>query len=197
MQKKESSARMLTSGSVNKYGRCWNCGSSQHRREDCPVRDSPQKPQVKKGKAASGDKKAEEVPVVEKVEETTSAQGSDGAPAGGGDKGSEAKDSQVAGLLAEATHLLRSMRPSLKAVKLSSLEKGENQRALLDGGATHALRMPRSQAEYDDAVPIRVELASGETVLRQVVETGTLLTDGPTQTIVPLGKLMVLGYAVD
>ena len=99
-------------GSVNKYGRCWNCGSSQHRREDCPVRDSPQKPQVKKGKAASGDKKAEEVPVVEKVEETTSAQGSDGAPAGGGDKGSEAKDSQVAGLLAEATHLLRSMRPS-------------------------------------------------------------------------------------
>ena len=80
---------------------------------------------------------------------------------------------------------------------MSSLEKGQTQRALLDGGATHALRMPRSQTEYDDAVPIRVELASGETVLRQVVETGTLLTDVPTQTIVPLGKLMVLGYAVD
>ena len=144
------------------------------------MKDSPQKPQLKKGKPVSMDKKNEETVAVEKAEESSTAQVSDSRQAGASERDADTKDSQVAGLLAEATHLLRSMRPSLKAVKLSSLEKGDGHRALLDGGATHALRMPKSQLEYDEAVPIRVELASGETVLRQVVETGTLLTDVPT-----------------
>ena len=69
-------------------------------------------------------------------------------------------------------------------------------RALLDGGATHILRQARSTEEYQMAVPTRVELAAGEVTLRQVESTGTLLTDFPTQVIVPLGKLALSGFRV-
>lgn len=103
----------------------------------------------------------------------------------------------VTGLLAEATHLLRSMRsPSLKAVQVSALAGSSGCRALLDGGATHALRTARSEREYEMATPVRVELAAGEVVLRQLPGSGILLSQEPTQTIVPLGKLILLGYSV-
>ena len=39
--------------------------------------------------------------------------------------------------------------------------------ALLDGSATHILRMARDDQEYECAVPMRVELAPGVTMLRQ------------------------------
>ena len=183
-------------GSVNKYGRCWACGSSQHRREDCPVKDSPQKTQVKKGKVTgAAEKRAEEVKTEGKTEDPPPAPVSE-KPASSSEKAPESQGEQVMGLLSEATHLLRSLRPSIKAVKLSSLEEEKSGRALLDGGATHALRPAASEEEYEEAVPIRVELASGETVLRQVIATGTLLSTGDTQIIVPLGKLMMLGFSV-
>ena len=41
-----------------------------------------------------------------------------------------------------------------------------------------------------------MELAAGVTTLRQVAATGTLITDFDTQTIVPLGKVVRLGYKV-
>lgn len=37
---------------------CWGCGSTQHRREDCPVvEQNPVKPNVKKQKAQASDEK--------------------------------------------------------------------------------------------------------------------------------------------
>ena len=69
-------------------------------------------------------------------------------------------------------------------------------RALLDGGATHILRPAKSSAEFEQAVPIKVELAAGVATLRQVQSTGTLVTDFDTQLIVPLGKVVKLGYKV-
>ena len=69
-------------------------------------------------------------------------------------------------------------------------------RALLDGGATHVLRPARRKEEFEKAIPIKVELAAGVTTLRQVEATGTLLTDFDTQIIVPLGKVVRLGYKV-
>ena len=41
-----------------------------------------------------------------------------------------------------------------------------------------------------------MELAAGVTTLRQVGATGTLITDFDTQTIVPVGKVVRLGYSV-
>ena len=69
-------------------------------------------------------------------------------------------------------------------------------RALLDGGATHILRTAHSTEEYESAMPITVELAAGEAMLRQVQSTGTLLTSFDTQMIIPLGKVTRLGYKV-
>lgn len=60
----------------------------------------------------------------------------------------------------------------------SVVPKDVTARALLDGGATHVLRPARSKAEFEEAIPIKVELAAGATTLRQVSSTGTL----------PLGK---------
>ena len=73
------------------------------------------------------------------VEATTTNEGDKGAGASG-----EMKD-----LLNEATTLLKSLRPAsaLKAIKLSSLEVRTNDRALLDGGATHCLRTAKSEEE--------------------------------------------------
>ena len=100
-------------------------------------------------------------------------------------------------LMKEAVQLLKSLRPSVKALGVKSLApSGGHCRALLDAGATHVLRPARSKAEYDKALPIKVELAAGVTTLRQVETTGTLITDFDTQTIVPLGKIVRLGYRV-
>ena len=54
----------------------------------------------------------------------------------------------------------------------------------------------RSMEEFQDAVPIQVELAAGEVTLRQDPATGTLLTDYPVQTIIPLGRIARLGYKI-
>ena len=96
-------------------------------------------------------------------------------------------------LVKEAVQLLKSLRPSIKAVNMRSVNpKDGPSRALLDGGATHVLRPAHSKTEFEKAIPIKVELAAGVTTLRQVEATGTLLT----QTIAPLGKIVRLGYKV-
>ena len=93
-------------------------------------------------------------------------------------------------LVKEAVQLLKSLRPSVKALCMRSVHPtdgaGRAGRALLDGGATHILRPAVS----------KVELAAGVTTLGQVESTGTLITDFDTQTIVPLGKVVRLGYKV-
>ena len=62
----------------------------------------------------------------------------------------------------EAVQLLKSLRPSVKAFCTRSVNTTEaNGRALLDGGATHVLRPARSKKEFEEAIPIKVELAAG------------------------------------
>ena len=61
---------------------------------------------------------------------------------------------------------------------------------LLDGGATHALRMAR-QGEWEGATPTRVALAVGSQDLR-VSALGTVLSQEPIAPIVPLGLLVDL-----
>ena len=97
----------------------------------------------------------------------------------------------------EAVQLLKSLCPSGKVLGVKSLaSSGGHCRALLDGGATHVLRPTCSKAECDKALPIKVKLTAGITTLRQVETTGTLITDFDTQAIVPLGKIVRLGYRV-
>lgn len=75
---------------------------------------------------------------------------------------SELEPPPAEALVKEAVQLLKSLRPAVKAVTVCSVNKGKGfNRALLDGGATHILRPAKSKAEFDEAVPIQVELAAG------------------------------------
>ena len=156
---------------VSKQGRCWTCGSTQHMKPDCPVKDVPK---VKK----------------EIVED---AKGKDGGGKGNESVGMSSGEASTPSsftpptvqpsedLMKEVVQLLKSLRPAIKAVNMRSVNpKDGSARALLDGGATRILRPARSKAEFDKAIPIKVELAAGVTTLRQVESTGTLLTDFET-----------------
>ena len=172
---------------VSKHGRCWNCGSSQHMKSECPVKDAPR---VKK--------ESSEDPKIKDIAGKTGESGTSSSATAGVFLPPSELDAQPAeALVKEAVQLLKSLRPSVKAVSVCSVNKGKGYtRALLDGGATHILRPAKNKAEFDRAVPIQVELAAGVATLRQVRTTGTLVTDFDTQLIVPLGKVVRLGYKV-
>ena len=62
--------------------------------------------------------------------------------------------------------------------------------ALLDSGASHAYKAPRSQEEVCSARRVRVQLADGKTVYLRQNKGGTLLSeDDQGGTILPLGSL--------
>ena len=172
---------------VSKVGRCWNCGSTQHMRSECPVKEVPlvKKGNVEERKGKEGDSKPAE------------GHGSSSSATGLFHPPTDSEPAPAEALVKEAVQLLKSLRPSIKAVTVCAVNRGTgHSRALLDGGATHILRPAKSKAEFEKAVPIKVELAAGVATLRQVQTTGTLVTDFDTQLIVPLGKVVKLGYKV-
>lgn len=105
-------------------------------------------------------------------------------------------------LMSEVTSLLRSIRvqasePAVKAVQLRSIyEAGIHAHTLIDGGATHCLRQRKTQEEWAQASPVSVKLAAGETQMRQCSDTTTLLVEEPVQAIIPVAKVIDLGYVV-
>ena len=190
---------------MDKYGRCWQCGASNHTKKDCGVK--VKKPAEKVLKVTSGDKKDSGARGSEEMKpksgEGTSGSAGKDARGDSGTEGSKKREeektegSAVRELMLEAAGLLRSLKgPSLNKIALSSLEV-RNQRSLLDGGATHCLRKPESKEEWDSAKEVEVHLAQGSTILRQKSWSRTLLTQDDVQPIVPLGVLVELcGYAV-
>ena len=68
---------------------------------------------------------------------------------------------------------------------------------LLDAGATHILRAPTSQEEWQSAKETVAQTATGDCILRQA-ESGVLLTnDGDVAPIIPLGELVAQGGVID
>ena len=97
--------------------------------------------------------------------------------------------------------LLKSLR-SIRApqIKYAAAEKegeiGEVEPvALLDGGATHALRQARPH-ERDNLTAVEVELACGSTVLHKHAGTSAILTLEPVEPIIPLRMLVDAGFVV-
>ncbi|CAE7267533.1 unnamed protein product [Symbiodinium sp. CCMP2592] len=68
--------------------------------------------------------------------------------------------------------------------------------ALLDSGATHVLRGPRDDGEWEAAREVRVQLAGDSSTSMKQTQEGTLLNeDQMAQIIVPLGKVIThLGF---
>ena len=91
--------------------------------------------------------------------------------------------------------LMKTLRPSVKAINLKKAAVDSFTTGLLDGGATNALRQGSAE-EIARAVPVTVELAAGSAQLYQCVETGTLLSAQPVEPIVPLRGLVNLGYRI-
>ena len=143
-------------------------------------------------------------PKVEEQGENGKGQGAVNASAkeGGSDGGTGSVD--AAALMTEVTSLLRSMRadqnksPQLSAVKLQRLNGTGQRTVLLDGGATHCLRLPICEEEWNRSREIQVQLASGVVTLRQNPESGSLLSmDKDVQPIIPLSALTQLGIKVE
>ncbi len=85
-------------------------------------------------------------------------------------------------LVQEVTSLLRSLRTdstssaSIKVCTIRRISSTEEQVVLIDGGATHCLREVKNDEEWRKAKDIRVALAEGDTVMKQVEKTKTLIT---------------------
>ena len=173
-------------------------------------RDGKGKGKTKKGGGKKNDgkdsekpekPKEEEQPAVKEVSDPKPTAASSGTTAAstGGTSGGGAQD----GLVQEVTSLLRSLRLSdgdqrmIKVCQVRKLAADDQVATLIDGGATHCLRMRKSQEEWDSGIPVTVQLASGEVEMRQCGQTNTLLVQEKIQPIVPVAKLLELGYTIN
>ena len=68
--------------------------------------------------------------------------------------------------------------------------------ALVDGGATHALRRG-TRAELADSEPVTVELAHGSVVLKKKRHCSTLLTEEDVEPILPIRLLIDHGFTIN
>ena len=84
----------------------------------------------------------------------------------------------------------------LNATSMSSSSAApleEDVEALLDSGASHPFRPPRSEEELQQARRVNVSLATGDGALLPQTSEGTLLSEGGSQApIIPMGQLVTL-----
>ena len=106
-------------------------------------------------------------------------------------------------LMTEVTSLMKSLR-AMKAIQLRYLEassedeeRGLDDRkvALVDGGATHALRRG-TREELAKSSPITVELAKGSTTLFKMSGYSTLFAEEDVEPIIPVRLLIDHGYQI-
>ena len=123
----------------------------------------------------------------------------EGAKAGTGGSG-ESNQGDTAkkesDLMDEVTTLLRSLRAAVRVCSIKRISKDDEEMVLLDGGATHCHRSCESEAEWSSAVDIKVTLAEGETLMKQLPDARTLLTKERVQPIVPVSMVATLGYKI-
>ena len=107
---------------------------------------------------------------------------------------------ETSALEQEITSLLRSLRTeaTIRAYSLQKVIPGDGRKArvLIDGGATHCLRTIVDEKEWMKAEEIKVMLAEGETTMRQVAATKTLITREAVQAIIPMSLVTAVGYRV-
>ena len=106
---------------------------------------------------------------------------------------------KVLRVLSEVQHLpmVKSLMDKIREWVSSAPPSTASRRlALLDSGATHVLRAPKTSAEWELAREVQVQLAGDSVKAMKQNEAGSLLTgDQLAQVIVPLGKVIKdLGY---
>ena len=208
---------------INKQNRCFVCSGEGHMSRECPTRRERDQRDSKKVAKVKNPMPTKESPVSdleapdkpkEENATTTSSQQSSGSlkstqvsrsregekVAGGGEASTGSAESATA-LIAEATSLLKSLR-ALKACRLRQIcriqpdAEREGEVALLDGGATHPLRMAEV-GEKNHLIPVQVELAHGSTTLFRKEGCSTLLSLDEVEPIIPLSLLVQHGFRID
>ena len=204
---------------ADRGSRCWLCSSKEHRKSSCPSRQDGgangegEKGEGKKSKGSGksggkqkgdGKDKPQETPTVaatstrEEPRSEAQVMKSDSAA---GDGGVDTTEASGAVLMSEVTSLLKSIRmqgesgPRLRAYHVKSIGDVKEE-TLLDGGATHCMRQARSKLEWEQSCPVQVQLASQEVQMRLHPQSNTLLVQHPVQQIVPLAKLIEVGWHV-
>ena len=192
----------------DKFSRCWICSSLQHRKADCPFRKDDETSSPEKGKESKGKGKGKSKHLSKGKEGNVQQQGGDGSTAAAKEEGPSVKAERVeesapgareqgggeAAMINEVTNLLKSLRipqdrPQLRVCQIRVEKDDEEQYALVDGGATHCLRQAQTQEEWDRAMMVKVQLAAGESEMRQDRETQTLLSLEKVQTIASMPRL--------
>ena len=202
----------------DKSSRCWTCSSTLHRKAECPYRREEEakgkgpgktKGQGKTGKGTKGEASRAEVEAgkanaegkPQRISEDQ-AQPKAAPVVKNAEKEAEQAGTGETEVMSEVASLIRTLRinaegagPSVRVIRLQRMSV-EGSGMTLDGGATHCLRQAHSRQEWDLATEVRVQLAKGETRLRQDAQTGTLLSLEPTQPLVPVGKIVEIGYSL-
>ncbi len=124
------------------------------------------------------------------------AGGAKAGTGGSGESSSGETTKKESELMTEVTSLLRSLRASVKMCSIKRISSDEEEVVLLDGGATHCLRTCESEKEWNLAKDIKVSLAEGETMMKQLPDAKTLLTRERVQPIVPVSMVTILGYKI-
>ena len=97
--------------------------------------------------------------------------------------------------VAGGSHIPTEPQPAVRALVAKITYEGCG--VLLDSGATHILRAPRSQAEWNGAEETIVQTATGECVLRQTGSGVLLTSDQDVAPIIPLGELVAQGGVIE
>ena len=203
--------------SAKGQGRCFTCGSNQHKQQECtrskgkgkgkPLGESSSfstSRSEKPGATAAGVSSSGEVNAGTGLSNPKDANAHD---AGKGSSSVTAAQTQV---LEEAQKLLRSLRIAALRVTESTPEDSEwsgekeseenvviphigarrlrSPKGLLDGGATHPLRTASAE-EWEQGQPTSVSMAVGTQQLR-ITPLGTILTQERIVPICPLGQLV-------
>ena len=208
----ESCTYLHSCEGIQKKGRCWNCSAEGHMKPECPFLKSDAnggKEKIAKSVAKGGStgkngdkgsggghREGEETSSTPPSTVPSSKTSSPTKP----DK-SVIETTPTNELVTEVTSLMKSLR-ALKAVQLRYMEascgeegRGEKKVALVDGGATHALRRGTKE-ELARSRPISVELAKGSTTLFRMEGCSTLFSEEEVEPIIPVRLLIDHGYQV-
>ena len=189
-------------GTLEKSSRCLLCSSTGHRKRDCPTA----KPKDGNGWTQKGDRKVAKVlnkkgeKSTEKEsqkESTVVKEAAEENPQP--EKRSEGSQPKQEGDLVQNLNGLVKSMTSIKSVFIKTVKMDEEcggEYALLDGGATHALRQAKS-SEVPHLWPVQVEMAMGSVTLYRCAAHNTLLALDNVEPIIPLRLLVDHGFKID
>ncbi|CAE7943608.1 TY2B-B, partial [Symbiodinium sp. KB8] len=178
-----------TMNKAERARRCLVCGGEDHRQKDCPTKAPRQTPKggavSQNPTAATSSSPTERTPKVQSLEPDSEASPTAQVPVVASEPVWTLESliqaaAKVAGASGQAPKA-----PSINVLAIrhkSGAEPGLTSYALVDSGATHALRRASDQNEWDEADPVIVNLAGGESVGLRMNKAGTILVQPTSLT---------------